>query len=68
MGRTPSTLRRTDCTLIIQYTNNASAGAINTDGFTVVDGDSITTTNGDDFFFQIARLNGFTSLTVKALQ
>lgn len=57
-----------NCTLIIQYTNNASAGAITTSGFTIVDGDTLTTTNGDDFFLQIIKCNGFSSLTVKALQ
>jgi len=56
------------CTLIIQYTNNASAGAITTTGFTLVDGDTISTTNGDDFFFYITKSNGFSLLTVKALQ
>lgn len=55
-------------TIIIQYTNNGSAGAITTSGFTLVDGDTITTTDGDDFFFSIIKANGFSSLTVKALQ
>ena len=54
--------------LIIQYTNNASAGTITTSGFTLVDGDTITTTNGDDFFFYITKNNGFSLLTVRALQ
>jgi hypothetical protein len=57
-----------NCTLIIQYTNNASAGAIITSSFTVVDGDTISTDDGDDFFFFIVKHNGFSSLTVKALQ
>lgn len=57
-----------DCTMIIQYTNNASAGTITTSGFTLVDGDAITTTNGHDFFFQIVKIGSFSSLTVKALQ
>lgn len=55
-------------TIIIQYTNNASAGAITTSGFTLVDGDTISTTDGDDFFFYLTKLNGFSHLTVKALQ
>ena len=55
-------------TITIQYTNDASAGTITTSGFTIVDGDALTTTNGDDFFFFIVKLNGFSSLTVKALQ
>jgi hypothetical protein len=57
-----------DCTLVIQYTNNASAGSITTSGFTLVDGDTITTTNGHDFFFYITNSDSFSLLTVKALQ
>jgi len=57
-----------DCTIIVQYTNNASAGAITSSGFTKTDGDSFSTTNGDDFFCLIVKNNGFSSLTVKALQ
>ena len=57
-----------DCAMIIQYTNNASAGTITTSGFTLVDGDDISTTNGDDFFFYLTKANGFSLLTVKALQ
>lgn len=55
------------CTMIIQYTNNASAGAITTSGFTKVTG-TFTTTNGDDFMCYIARCNSFTTLDIKALQ
>lgn len=55
-------------TILIQYTNNGSAGTITTSGFTLVDGDSLTTTDGDDFFLSIMKANGFSSLTVKALQ
>ena len=57
-----------DCAVIIQYTNAASAGTITTSGFTKVDGDTISTTNGDDFFFYLTKANGFSLLTVKALQ
>ncbi len=57
-----------DCTILVQYTNNASAGAITTSGFTAVKGDSFTTTNGHDFFCFITKCNGFSSLTVQALQ
>ena len=39
-----------DCTLVLQQTNNASAGTITTSGFTIVDGDDFTTTNGHEFF------------------
>tara|TARA_R110000765_G_scaffold410019_1_gene508532 strand:- start:153 stop:590 length:438 start_codon:yes stop_codon:yes gene_type:complete len=57
-----------DCTLVIQYTNNASAGTITTSAYTIVDGDTLTTTNGHDFFFYITNSDAFALLTVKALQ
>jgi hypothetical protein len=57
-----------DCTMVVQYTNNASAGAITTSGFTKVTGDSFTTTNGHDFFCFITRCNAFSHLHVTALQ
>lgn len=53
---------------LLQITNNASAGAITTSGFTFVDGDDFSTTNGDDFLCQVTVINGFSILTVKALQ
>lgn len=56
-----------NCTMVIQYTNNGSAGAITTSGFTKVDG-SFTTTNGDDFFAYITKHNGFSLLQIVALQ
>lgn len=56
------------CSIVIQYTNNASAGAITTSGFTIVTGDELTTTNGHDFMFYIVRNNGFSHLNVVALQ
>jgi hypothetical protein len=57
-----------DCSIVIQYTNNASAGAITTSGFTRVAGDTITTTDGHDFLFYITKINGFSLLTVVKLQ
>jgi hypothetical protein len=57
-----------DATVIVQVTNSASAGTVTTSGFTKVDGDTISTTNGDDFLFYVTRINGFTHLTVKAMQ
>lgn len=57
-----------DYTLIIQITNNASAGAITMSGFDRVTGDAFTTTNGHDFFVFITKCNGFTSANVQALQ
>lgn len=56
------------CSIVIQYTNNGSAGAITTSSFTKVTGDSFTTTNGDDFLCYIVRNNGFSHLHVTALQ
>ena len=56
------------CSLVIQYTNNGSAGTVTTSGFTLVDGDSLTTTDGDDFLLYITRVNSFSLLTVKAMQ
>ena len=57
-----------DYTLVIQMTNNASAGAITVSGFSKQAGDTLTTTDGDDFFLYITKINGFTSLTVQELQ
>lgn len=61
-----------NCTMVILYKNNASAGTITTSGYTVTDGDTLTTTNGHEFFFYITRINDgsttFSLLTVKALQ
>ena len=57
----------TDGSVVIQVTNNASAGAVTTSGFTRVIG-SFTTTNGDDFLLYITRINGFSSLYIQALQ
>jgi hypothetical protein len=56
-----------NCTLVIQYTNNASAGAITTSGFTKVSG-AFTTTNADDFMCYITKLNGFSVLDIRPLQ
>ena len=57
-----------NCTMVIQYTNNGSAGAITTSGFSIVTGDTISTTDTEDFFFFITKCNGFSSLNVQALQ
>jgi len=56
-----------NCTMIVQYTNNGSAGAITTSGFTYVTG-AFTTTNGDDFMCQIIKNNGFSWLHIEAMQ
>jgi|TARA_R100000306_G_C4346749_1_gene128024 hypothetical protein len=55
-------------TIVVQYTNNASADAITTSGYTIVTGDSLTTTNGDDFMMYSTVVNSFKHLHVVALQ
>jgi hypothetical protein len=57
-----------NCSMIIQYTNNGSAGTITTSGFTIVSGDAPGTTNGDDFIAYVVKINGFSHLTWVALQ
>jgi hypothetical protein len=62
----PST--SSSCVIVLRVTNNGSAGAITFTGFTVQDGDDLTTTNGHDFFITVIECGGFSSATVKALQ
>lgn len=57
-----------DYTITIQVTNNGSAGAVTLSGFTKTSGDSLTTTNGDDFLLHIVKINGFTRVYKEALQ
>ena len=57
-----------NCTMILQITNNGSAGAITTSGFTKVTGTAPGTTNGDDFLAYITKINGFSHLSWQALQ
>lgn len=57
-----------DCNLLIQYTNDASAGAITTSSFTKVSGDTPSTTNGDDYLCYISKINGFSHLNIVNLQ
>lgn len=54
--------------ILLDITNNASAGAITTSGFTKVAGDSFTTTNGHKFRCHISIGNGGSLLSVQALQ
>lgn len=56
------------CVVVIQVTNNASAGAITTSGFTAVNGDTYDTTDGNDWFFHILKVGSFSKLTIEALQ
>ncbi len=55
------------CTMIIQITNNGSAGAITTSGFTKVDG-TFTTTNTHKFICYVTKVNSNSHLAIKALQ
>lgn len=55
-------------TIVIQVTNNGSAGTITTSGFTKVTGVTPTTTNGDDFIAYVTKINGFSHLSWQALQ
>lgn len=64
----PSTGVGDSTSIIIQVTNNGSAGTITVSGFTKVTGDAITTVDGQDFMFYIIVVNGFSHLNVQALQ
>lgn len=57
-----------DYTMIIQITNNGTAGAITLSGFSRTSGSPFTTTSGHDFFVYITKCNGFTFANVVALQ
>ena len=54
--------------IVIQYTNNGSAGTITTSGWTIVTGDDLTTTDGHDFLFFCTVVAAFKHLNVVALQ
>ena len=55
-------------TIIVQYTNDSSAGTLTTSGYDIVTGDSLTTTNGHDFFLYSTVNGAFQHLHVVALQ
>ena len=57
-----------DGQIIVQYTNDGSAGAITTSGFDIVTGDDFTTTNGDDFMCYLTVVGTFQHLHITALQ
>ena len=57
-----------DGTLIIQYTNDGSAGSITTSGWDIVTGDSLTTTSGHDFMMYLTVVGSFQHLHIVALQ
>ncbi|MBZ9822346.1 pyocin knob domain-containing protein [Mesorhizobium sp. CA4] len=54
--------------IIIDYTNGATAGVITVSGFTKVTGDAFTTTNGSKFRLFISKGQAGTHLHVQALQ
>lgn len=54
--------------ILLDITNNASAGAITTSGFTFVSGDSFTTTNGHKFRCHVSVGNAGSLLDVRAMQ
>lgn len=56
------------CTIQLEYTNNGSAGAVTTSGFTKVKGDSLTTTNTHKFLLIIVKTNSHSLLNIVALQ
>ena len=58
----------TTSTIVVQYTNDSSAGTLTTSGYTIVTGDSLTTTNGHDFMMYSTVVNSFKHLLVVALQ
>jgi hypothetical protein len=58
----------TTSTIVVQYTNDSSAGTLTTSGYTKVTGDDLTTTNGDDFMMYSTVTNSFKHLHVVALQ
>lgn len=64
----PSPAPGDSVSLIIQYTNNGSAGVITTSGFTKVTGDPLTIVSTDNFMLFITVCNSMKLLDVKALQ
>lgn len=57
-----------DYQIVLQLTNNASAGAVTFSGFDQNDGDSLDTTDGNDFMLFITKINSLIYLHTKALQ
>ncbi|RWF66836.1 DUF2793 domain-containing protein [Mesorhizobium sp.] len=64
----PSTGTGDSVSLVLDYTNNGSAGAITTSGFTKVSGDAFDTTNAHKFRCYITVGNAGSHLNVVALQ
>lgn len=57
-----------NCSLVIQYSNEATPGTVTTSGFTKTSGDNLTTDTGSDFMVYITKNNGFSHLHIQALQ
>ena len=55
-------------TIVVQLTNDSSAGTITVSGYDSVTGDDLTTTNGDDFLLFSTVIGSFQNLNVVALQ
>lgn len=55
------------CTMILEYTNGASAGAITTSGFHKVTGDTYVTTSGKYFHFFITRTANIFGLNIQLM-
>ena len=55
-------------TLTVRMVNSATAGTVTITGFSKVYGDALTTTDGDEFIFQIVKTGTKTCLVVQALQ
>lgn len=65
----PPSVGLTGCyDMYVLITNNGSAGAITTSGFTKKSGDAFTTTNGHKFLCRISVFDSNTLLYVNALQ
>ncbi len=56
------------CTMILEYTNGGSAGAITTSSYTKQTGDALTTTSGSKFLMYITKTQNYSNLNVLALQ
>lgn len=57
-----------DYTMVIQITNNATAGAITLSGFSRTTGSAFTTTNGHSFLVFITKCNNIELANVVAMQ
>ena len=58
----------TSVPMLLRMTNNGTAGALTTSGFTIVTGDALTTTDTEKFFLYVAVLGSDEHLNVVALQ